>query len=66
MAKKADDEWKKRDLRCHAILCGREMSLKADGVVAGYLADRLFNPPNDTSTIYLGVGPKKRTKTDEL
>ncbi len=51
MAKKADDGWKKRDLRCHAVLCGREMSLKADGVVAGYLADSLFNPSNDTSSL---------------
>jgi hypothetical protein len=48
VVKEADDEWEKRELRCHAVLYGREMLLKADGIVAGYLADRLFNPSNDT------------------
>src|SRR5215471_11999932 len=38
---------KKSYLRCRARLCGGGSSLRALGIAAGYLADRLYNQSND-------------------
>jgi len=45
--KKECEEQKKEQPRCHAKLCGGGDSLKALGIVAGYLAERSFNLSND-------------------
>jgi len=49
--KKECEEQKKSSLRCHAKLCGGGDSLKALGIVAGYLAERSFNLSNDSGRV---------------
>ncbi len=44
---KSGDEWKKERLRMYASLCGGGDSLKAQRLVAHYLADSIFYSTND-------------------